>query len=90
MSRPGDPISVCEAIENFGDIVLGFSSKSWLKVAGGAKAQVLTQALGKAPPNGTILEIGTYCGYSSIRSVITNPGCQIVTLEVQPVYAAIA
>ena len=85
----GDPASVCRAVENFGEEVLG-SSDLWLKVAGGVKAEVLTAAVCMAPSQGSILEIGTYCGYSAIRMAMACPGARIVTLEVDPVHVVIA
>ena len=37
------------------------------------------------PPGGVILEIGTYCGFSSTRMALMVPGAHIATLEVDPV-----
>lgn len=85
----GDASSVCEAIERFGEEVLG-TSTSWLKVAGGAKAKVLTEAVRGTPPGGEVLEIGAYCGYSAIRMAMVLPSTRIHTLEVDPVHVIIA
>ena len=89
MARPGDPASVCKVIEDFGEDVLG-SSGLWLKVAGGSKAEVLSAAVCRAPSRGSILEIGTYCGYSAIRMAMACPGVCIITLEVDPAHMVIA
>ena len=43
-----NPASVCKAVEDFGEQELD-SSGSFLKVAGGSKAQVLTVAVRRAP-----------------------------------------
>jgi len=88
-AHAGDPASVCAAVEQFGEQILGPSS-CWLKVAGGGKAQILARAIRNAPPWGDILEIGTYCGYSAVRIAIAAPGTRVVTLEVDPVHALIA
>lgn len=63
----GDAMAVCMAIEDFSTEVLR-PSRQWLKIAGGPKADTITAAFGTAPENGTLLEIGTYFGYSSNAS----------------------
>jgi len=88
-ATPGDPLSVCEAIESFGKNVLNPGGQ-WLKVAGDAKAVVLTSAMRGKPKQGSILEIGCYCGYSAIRMAMALPGVRIVTLEVDPAHVVIA
>jgi len=88
-ARRGDAASVCRAIETFGEDVLGPSGQ-WLKVAGGNKADVLEAAVQKAPKGGSVLEIGTYCGYSAIRMAMARPNTRIVTLEVDPAHMVIA
>jgi len=88
-ATPGDPMSVCEAVESFGKKVLNPSGQ-WLKVAGDAKAVVLTSAMSGKPRGGSILEIGCYCGYSAIRMAMTVPDVRIVTLEVDPAHVVIA
>lgn len=88
-ATPGDPASACEAVERFGEDVLN-SQGLWLKVAGGAKADVLTTAVRDAPPAGLVLEIGTYCGYSAARMALSLPGARIASLEVDPAHAVIA
>lgn len=88
-ARRGDPGSVCAAIETFGEDVLN-PSGLWLKVAGGGKADVLAAGVRRAPPKGSILEIGTYCGYSALRMATARPGTRIVTLEVDPAHMVIA
>lgn len=44
----------------------------------------MTAALKGAPMRGSILEIGTYMGYSAIRLALSQPGRRVVTLEVDP------
>ncbi|CAE7322574.1 COMT [Symbiodinium natans] len=85
----GSPQSVCESIEGFGSRMLG-QSRSWLKLAGGSKAPVLTCASQAAPPHTAVLEIGTYCGYSSLRLALAVPGAKIATADVDPAHVLIA
>lgn len=96
---PADAALVCEEIERFAEDVLA-SDEQWLKVAGGEKTGVLCaaveSALRRTAPSGmcSVLEVGTYCGYSSIRLAsmlmkMSPPG-KVVTLEVVPLHAAIA
>eukprot|EP00747_Dinoflagellata_sp_TGD_P095470 gnl/TRDRNA2_/TRDRNA2_166478_c2_seq3.p1 gnl/TRDRNA2_/TRDRNA2_166478_c2~~gnl/TRDRNA2_/TRDRNA2_166478_c2_seq3.p1 ORF type:complete len:445 (-),score=59.94 gnl/TRDRNA2_/TRDRNA2_166478_c2_seq3:34-1368(-) len=89
VAKPGDPASVCKAIEDFGEEVV-CKSGLWLKVAGGSKAEVLKAAARRAPSHGSILEIGTYCGYSAIRLATACPGTSVVTLEADPAHVIIA
>merc|ERR1719217_367437 len=85
----GDPLSIVKAIEDFGDNVLG-QTGLWLKVAGGSKSEVLANAVRNAPKHGSILEIGTYCGYSAIRMAIACPGTRVVSVEADPAHMIIA
>jgi predicted O-methyltransferase YrrM len=82
-------VSVCEAVEHFGEEVLGRRGL-WLKIAGGNKADVLGVATRKAPSNGGVVEIEAYCGYSALRLAMARPGVHITTLEVDPVHVVIA
>ncbi|CAE7732023.1 comta [Symbiodinium microadriaticum] len=84
----GNPHSVCDEVESFGRHVSG-SSKTWLKVAGGEKSEVLWAAAQHARSS-LVLEIGTYCGNSSIRIATASPNIRVVTLEADPVHAVIA
>lgn len=43
-----------------------------------------------AVPGGSILEIGTYCGYSALRMAMALPGARVVSLEVDPAHMVIA
>eukprot|EP00439_Symbiodinium_sp_Y106_P082741 s985_g22.t1 len=70
-------------------LVAGGSSKTWLKVAGGEKSEVLWAAAQHAGSS-LVLEIGTYCGGSSIRIATASPNIRVVTLEADPVHAVIA
>lgn len=91
-----DAKASCEAVEVFGCDLLP-ETKHWLKVAGGPKNAVLTEALERAP-KGTVLEVGTYCGYSSARfatgRIAQGHRCElepcVVSVELDLAHAAIA
>ena len=42
------------------------------------------------PSRGSILEIGTYCGYSAIRMAMACPGVPIISLEADPGHVIMA
>lgn len=91
-----DAEASCEAVEVFGCDLLP-ETKHWLKIAGGPKNAVLTEALERAP-EGTVLEVGTYCGYSAARFAIGRIArghrCElepcVVSVELDLAHAAIA
>jgi len=89
VASPGDPASVCAAIERFAEEVLR-PTRQWLKIAGGSKAEILTSALQSAPAEGVVLEIGTYFGFSAIRLAMAQPQRSIVSIEVDPEHALVA
>ena len=63
----------------------GQSTTEW-KLRGAA----LDDAIKKASPTAA-MELGTYCGYSAIRiGRLLPPGGKLVSVEVDPLYAAIA
>ena len=63
----------------------GQSTTEW-KLRGAA----LDDAIKKASPSAA-MELGTYCGYSAIRiGRLLPPGGKLVSVEVDPLYAAIA
>lgn len=92
----GNSKASCEAVERFGCELLP-ETKHWLKVAGGPKAPVLAAAVERAPP-GTVLEVGTYCGYSAARfaagRMALGHRCEVapcvVSVELDLAHAAIA
>ncbi|CAE8639030.1 unnamed protein product [Polarella glacialis] len=89
-ARPGDAAAVCEAIEHFGEKVMG-SAGMWSKFAGGSKSACLVAASsGSMASSGGVLEIGTYCGYSAIKLASALAGSHITSLEVDPTMVVIA
>eukprot|EP00931_Biecheleriopsis_adriatica_P124187 TRINITY_DN9929_c1_g1_i1.p1 TRINITY_DN9929_c1_g1~~TRINITY_DN9929_c1_g1_i1.p1 ORF type:complete len:830 (+),score=177.74 TRINITY_DN9929_c1_g1_i1:144-2492(+) len=87
-AKSGDQASVCAAIESFGSSVLS-TSRSWLKVVGDRKANILTAAACGAPPLTRVLEIGCYCGYSALRLAAALPATQVITMDVDPAHVLI-
>jgi len=102
VTPPQSPLAVCKAIEQFGCENLSRpyggaggwapSAGRWLKIAGGEKSDVLTTAarLASCQAAGRFLEVGTYCGYSSIQLALACPGVQITSIEGDPGLAVIA
>lgn len=95
-AAPGDAASACAAVERFGEGTLPGTSH-WLKIAGGAKANLLVSCAQWAPQQGVVLEVGTYCGYSAARLATARAaqrraggGPLVVTLEVDAAHALIA
>uniref|UniRef100_A0A7S4RAM3 catechol O-methyltransferase n=1 Tax=Alexandrium monilatum TaxID=311494 RepID=A0A7S4RAM3_9DINO len=92
---PGDVDSVCAAVETFGEEKLPGTSH-WLKIAGGTKAGLLVTCARRAPRDGFVLEVGTYCGYSAARLAAARAsgrpprGPLVVTLEVDAAHAIVA
>eukprot|EP00435_Cladocopium_sp_Y103_P023535 s353_g5.t1 len=84
-ARKNHVVSVCETMETFGR-GLQVSSK-WLKIAGGAKAEVLQRAVAISPAEGITLELGTYCGFSALHLAA---GSRVVTVEADLGHALIA
>eukprot|EP00746_Dinoflagellata_sp_MGD_P076337 gnl/MRDRNA2_/MRDRNA2_30746_c0_seq1.p1 gnl/MRDRNA2_/MRDRNA2_30746_c0~~gnl/MRDRNA2_/MRDRNA2_30746_c0_seq1.p1 ORF type:complete len:355 (+),score=66.14 gnl/MRDRNA2_/MRDRNA2_30746_c0_seq1:109-1173(+) len=85
----GNPPSIVHAIEDFGEESLS-NTGAWLKIAGDAKAEVLATSIKKAPQRGSLLEIGTYCGYSAIRMAMACPNVRVISLEADPAHMVIA
>jgi len=85
-STEGDPESVTAAMDTFWDTYFnGEGSAEW-QLRGSALDQAITT---KAPS--TAMEIGTYCGYTSVRmGRLLPPGGRLISVEIDPLYAAIA
>ncbi|KAM4613495.1 catechol O-methyltransferase B [Polymixia lowei] len=80
----GDPGSVVKAIDHF------CRSKEWAMNVGDEKGAILDSVVCEVNP-ATVLELGTYCGYSTVRiASLLPPGARLLTLEFNPDYAAIA
>lgn len=80
----GDPQSVISAIDYY------CRHKEWAMNVGDDKGLILDSVLTEVNPS-TALELGTYCGYSSVRIArLLSPDSKLITLEFNPAFAAIA
>ncbi|XP_030075290.1 catechol O-methyltransferase [Microcaecilia unicolor] len=80
----GDPQSVVDAIDKY------CSEKEWAMNVGNEKGLILDKIVSETNPS-TALELGTYCGYSGVRiAQLLKPGACFLTVEKNPVHAAIA
>jgi catechol O-methyltransferase len=83
-ARAGDAADVVRAIDEFG------YGHSYLINVGDEKGEILDQAIRAAAPS-LLLELGTYCGYSAVRTARAMPaGAHLVSIEFNPANAAIA
>uniref|UniRef100_A0A8C4S6V5 catechol O-methyltransferase n=1 Tax=Erpetoichthys calabaricus TaxID=27687 RepID=A0A8C4S6V5_ERPCA len=83
-SKRGDPDSVISTIDIF------CRSKEWAMNVGDEKGLILDKLICEANPS-IVLELGTYCGYSSLRIArLLPPGGRLFTMEFNPAYAKIA
>uniref|UniRef100_A0A8C2HSK8 catechol O-methyltransferase n=1 Tax=Cyprinus carpio TaxID=7962 RepID=A0A8C2HSK8_CYPCA len=73
------------SIHSFYDVNAGFSIFTvWFK------SSILDSVVSEVNPE-KVLELGTYCGYSTVRIVrLLPPGARLITLEFNADYAAIA
>ncbi|KAK2898259.1 hypothetical protein Q8A67_009677 [Cirrhinus molitorella] len=80
----GDPESVISAIDHY------CRHKEWAMNVGDDKGLILDSVLTEVNPS-TALELGTYCGYSTVRIArLLSPGSKLITVEFNPAFAAVA
>ncbi|KAM5193796.1 catechol O-methyltransferase-like [Mantella aurantiaca] len=80
----GDPQSVLDHIDKY------CNQREWAMNVGDKKGLILDNVLKETNPN-ILLELGTYCGYSTIRIArLLKPGARFFTVEFNPAYATIA
>jgi catechol O-methyltransferase len=80
----GDLDDVIDTIDRFA------YKQSFLIDVGDEKGALLDAAIARAKPE-LLLELGTYCGYSALRTVRAAPrGAHLVSIEFNPANAAIA
>src|SRR4051794_26708478 len=74
-ARRGDLDDAIRAVDQFA------YSKSFLINVGDEKGALLDAAIARAKPK-LLLELGTYCGYSGLRTIrAAPPGARLVTIE---------
>jgi catechol O-methyltransferase len=59
-ARPGDPTDVLRTLDKFA------TEERWLMSVGPDKGPLMEELAGRLPANARVLELGAYCGYSSI------------------------
>merc|ERR1711963_398929 len=82
----GDASAVMACLERYS------RERGWLKFgAEGRKGSVIDEALDSLPANATVLEFGTFLGYSAMRiAKRLGHGCRIITVESDPEVACLA
>lgn len=80
----GDPRSVVRTIDQF------CRHQEWAMNVGDEKGCILDAVVSELNP-ATVLELGTYCGYSTVRiASLLPPDAKLITLEFNPHHAAVA
>ncbi|XP_067862214.1 catechol O-methyltransferase-like [Heptranchias perlo] len=80
----GDAKSVVDTIDKY------CREKEWAMNVGDEKGAILDKVLEDANPS-TVLELGTYCGYSALRMIrVLKPGARLLTIEFNPANVNIA
>jgi catechol O-methyltransferase len=82
-ARRGDATDAIRVIDEF------CYNESFMINVGDEKGAILDAAVRQAKP-ARILELGTYCGYSSLRMAVAAPSAHIVSIEFNPANAQIA
>ena len=82
-ARRGDLDDVLATIDTFA------REKSVLMNVGDEKGELLDAAVRRANPS-RVLELGTYCGYGSLRLTRAAPSAEVFTVELSPANAEVA
>ena len=82
-ARRGDPNDVIRVIDEYA------YNESFLINVGDEKGAILDAAVAEARPK-RILELGAYCGYSSLRMAVAAPAAHVFSVEFLEANAAIA
>ena len=82
-ARRGDLDDVIAKVDQFA------YEKSFLINVGDEKGELLDAAVRRANP-GLALELGTYCGYGSLRIARAAPAARVVSVELSPANAEVA
>lgn len=83
-ARRGDLDDVIRVIDDF------CVNRSFMINVGDEKGEILDRAVKRSSPH-LLLELGTYCGYSALRTARVMPaGARLVSLEFNPANADIA
>ncbi len=76
-ARPGDPEDVLRTLDRFA------KEERWLMSVGPEKGPLVQELAKRLPPDARILELGAYCGYSSIMLAHAfGPSASIESIEI--------
>ena len=76
-ARQGDPEGVLRVLDTFA------LEERWLMSVGPEKGPLIRELAGRLPTNARILDLGPYCGYSSIMIArALGPQCSVVSIEI--------
>lgn len=76
-AKSGDPQGVLQALDRFS------AEQRWLMSVGPEKGPLIKELAGRLPAGARILELGAYCGYSSIMIASAfGPDCEVVSIEI--------
>jgi catechol O-methyltransferase len=78
-ARPGEPEDVLRTLDRFA------REERWLMSVGPDKGPLIKELAQRLPTNANILELGAYCGYSSIMIASAfGPQAQITSIDISP------
>ena len=73
----GDPAEVLQLLDKFAE------EERWLMSVGPTKGPLMAELAGTLPNNPKVLELGAYCGYSSILiAQAMGAGCHVTSIEI--------
>ena len=76
-AKAGDPQDVLDTIDRFA------REERWLMNVGPEKGPLIEELAGRIPPEARVLELGAYCGYSSIMMAQAfGAGTSITSIEI--------
>lgn len=82
-AEPGNPGDVLKTLDRFA------SQERWLMSVGPEKGPLIRDIRSQLPPNPRVLELGAYCGYSSILIAdLLGPAATITSVEINESFVA--
>lgn len=79
----GNPVTVLAALDRFA------SEERWLMSVGPEKGPLIRDIRSALPDNPRVLELGAYCGYSSIMiAALLGPGASVTSVEINESFVA--
>ena len=76
-AKQGDPQDVLRTLDRFA------REERWLMSVGPDKGPLIAELAGRLPADARVLELGAYCGYSSIMiASALGPGARIISVDI--------